>query len=173
MSYKEMNPDYVLPKETKIFLKLQDELKIHSVEDAKKLIKQSRSDRIYYNKLKTEILDLQRELNHLDTIKEEKLSSSELFIHSIKFGGNRIDYKLSDNECFCINLPYTKEKIYIPKKYTAYNEKHQFYTLYLVDDKEYELFDENNNKLKNISGTDLEKYVLDKKKEIDKLYSQF
>ena len=173
MSYKEINPDYILPEETHIFLDIQNELKIYSVDDAKKLIKQSRSERINYNKLKTEILELQRELNHLDTIKEEKLSSSELFIHSIKFGGNRIDYKLSDNECFCINLPYTKEKIYIPKKYTAYNEKHQFYTLYLVDDKEYELFDENNNKLKNISGTDLEKYVLDKKKEIDKLYSQF
>ena len=40
-----------------------------------------------------------------------------------------------------------------------------------MDDKEYELYDENNKKIKNISGTDLEKYVLDKKKEIDKMYS--
>ena len=42
---------------------------------------------------KKEILKLQRELNHLDTIKEEKLSGSSLFIHSIKFGGNRIVYR--------------------------------------------------------------------------------
>lgn len=170
-TYKEMDEKYIMPKEVEIFLKLQDELNIHSIEDAKKLIQSTREERIIINKMKKDVLEMQRELNHLDTIKEEKLSNSNLFIHNIKFGGNRIDYKLSDDNCFCVNLPYTKEKIHIPKKYTAYNEKHQFYTLYLVDDKEYELYDENNKKIKNISGTDLEKYVLDKKKEIDKMYS--
>ena len=170
-TYKEMDEKYIMPKEVEIFLKLQDELNIHSIEDAKKLIQSTREERIIINKMKKDVLEMQRELNHLDTIKEEKLSNSNLFIHNIKFGGNRIDYKLSDDNCFCVNLPYTKEKMHIPKKYTAYNEKHQFYTLYLVDDKEYELYDENNKKIKNISGTDLEKYVLDKKKEIDKMYS--
>ena len=170
-TYKDIDEKYIMPKEVEIFLKLQDELNIHSIEDAKKLIQSTREERIIINKMKKDVLEMQRELNHLDTIKEEKLSNSNLFIHNIKFGGNRIDYKLSDDNCFCVNLPYTKEKIHIPKKYTAYNEKYQFYTLYLVDDKEYELYDENNKKIKNISGTDLEKYVLDKKKEIDKMYS--
>lgn len=63
-------------------------------------------------------------------------------------------------------------KIHIDKKYTAYNEKHQFYTLYLVDDKEYEIYDENNKKIGKTKGTELEKLVLDKKKEIDSLYSK-
>ena len=162
-----------MPKEVEIFLKLQEELNIYSIEEAKKLIQSTRKERININKIKKDVLEMQRELNHLDTIKEEKLSNSNLFIHNIKFGGNRIDYKLSDDKKFCVNLPYTKVKIYIPKKYTAYNEKYQFYTLYLVDDKEYKLYDENNVKIRNISGKDLEKYVLDKKKEIDKTYSQF
>lgn len=172
ISYKEIDSSYVLPKEVSIFLKLQNELQINSIDEAKQLIKESRKDRITINKMKQNILELQRELNHLDTIKEEKLSNSNLFIHNIKFGGNHIDYKKSDDTCFYVTLPYTKDKIYIPKKYTAYNEKQQYYTLYLVDDKEYELYDENNNKIKNITGTELEKYVMDKKKEIDKLYSQ-
>ena len=42
----------------------------------------------------------------------------------------------------------------------------------LEDDKEYEIYDENNEKIGNITGTDLEKFVLDKKKEIDSLYSK-
>ena len=63
-------------------------------------------------------------------------------------------------------------KIYIDKKFTAYNEKHQFYTLYLVDDKEYKLYDENNKEVGKIIGTELEEFVLDKKKEIDSLYSK-
>ncbi|MCI9259622.1 MAG: hypothetical protein HFJ16_05200 [Romboutsia sp.] len=44
--------------------------------------------------------------------------------------------------------------------------------MYLVDDKEYELYDENNKLMKNITGIELEQYVLDKKKEIDKGYSE-
>lgn len=172
-SYKEMHPDYVLPVEAEIFLNLQKELNINSVNEAKQIIIDSKSDRIEINKIKQEVLNLQRELNHLDTIKEEKLSSSNLFIHNIKFGGNHIDYKNSNDECFCVNLPYTKEKIYIPKKYTAFNEKYQYYTMYLVDDKEYKIYDKDNKLIGNITGTELEKYVLDKKKEIDKLYSQF
>ena len=170
-SYQEQDPKYVMPKEVEIFLNLQNELQINSLDEARSLIKSTRQERIDINKTKKEILDLQRELNHLDTIKEEKLIQSGLFIHNIKFGGNHIDYKKSKDNMYCIILPYTKEKMYIPKKYTAFNEKYQYYTLFLVDDKEYELYDENNNKIQNITGKDLEEHVLEKKKEIDKLYS--
>lgn len=170
-SYQEQDPKYVMPKEVEIFLKLQNELQINSLDEARNLIKSTRQDRIDINKTKKQILDLQRELNHLDTIKEEKLIQSGLYIHNIKFGGNHIDYKSSKDDEYCIILPYTKEKMYIPKKYTAFNEKYQYYTLFLVDDKEYELYDENNNKIQNITGKDLEEHVLENKKEIDKLYS--
>lgn len=171
LSYKEQDPKYIMPKEVEIFLNLQKELNINTIEEAKDLIKSSRKERIEINKSKKEVIDLQRELNHLDTIKEEKLSKSGLFIHNIKFGSNHIDYKSSKDSEYCVTLPYTKEKIYIPKKYTAFNEKYQYYTLYLVDDKEYELYDEKNNKIQNITGKELEEHVLNKKKEIDKLYS--
>ena len=170
-SYQEQDPKYVMPKEVEIFLNLQNELQINSLDEARSLVKSTRQERIDINKTKKEILDLQRELNHLDTIKEEKLIQSGLFIHNIKFGGNHIDYKKSKDDMYCIILPYTKERMYIPKKYTAFNEKYQYYTLFLVDDKEYELYDENNNKIQNITGKDLEEHVLEKKKEIDKLYS--
>ena len=171
LSYKEQDPKYIMPKEVEIFLSLQKELNINTIEQARDLIKSSRKERIEINKTKKEVLDLQRELNHLDTIKEEKLSKSGLFIHNIKFGVNHIDYKNSKDSEYCVTLPYTKEKIYIPKKYTAFNEKYQYYTLYLVDDKKYELYDEKNNKIQNITGKELEEHVLNKKKEIDKLYS--
>lgn len=170
--YKEQDKDYVLPKEVEIFLNIQKKLNISSIDEAKDLIKNSRTERIEINKQRKEVLELQRELNHLETIKEEKLSSSNLYIHNIKFGGNRIDYKNSNDKEFCVNLPYSNFKIYIDKKFTAYNEKHQFYTLYLVDDKEYKLYDENNKEVGKIIGTELEEFVLDKKKEIDSLYSK-
>lgn len=170
-SYQEQDPKYVMPKEIEIFLNLKNELQINSLDEARSLIKSTRQERFDINKNKKEILDLQRDLNHLDTIKEEKLIQSGLFIHNIKFGGNHIDYKKSKDDMYCIILPYTKERIYIPKKYTAFNEKYQYYTLFLVDDKEYELYNENDNKIQNITGKDLEEHVLEKKKEIDKLYN--
>lgn len=172
MAYKEQDKDYVLPKEVEIFLNIQSKLNISSIDEAKELIRNSRTERIEINKQREEVLKLQRELNHLETIKEEKLSSSNLYIHNIKFGGNRIDYKNSNDKEFCVNLPYSNLKIHIDKKFTAYNEKHQFYTLYLVDDKKYELYDENNEKIGNVTGIELEKFVLDNKKEIDSLYSK-
>ena len=172
MYYKSLDKNYIMPKEVAIFMNIQNKLNISSVDDAKKLIKDSRSERISINKLKKQVLELQRELNHLDTIKEERLINSGLFIHNIKFGGNHIDYKLSKDDTYCINLPYTKEKIYIPKKYTAFNEKYQYYTLFLVDDKKYEIYNEDNEKIGNITGTELEKYIADRKKEIDKMYSK-
>lgn len=173
MSYSEIDPKYKLPTEVEIFLKLQNELKITSVDEAKQLIKSTREERIHINQKRSEVLELQRELNHLDFIKEQKLINSKMYIHNIKFGGNHIDYKLSTDDKYCINLPYTNEKIYIPKKCTAFNEKYQYYTLFLVDDKEYEIYNENNEKIGNITGTELEKYVLEKKNEIDKMYRNF
>ena len=85
MSYKEQDKEYVLPKEAEIFLNIQKDLNITSIDEAKQLIKDSRSERIEINKQRKEVLELQRELNHLETIKEEKLSSSNLYIHNIKF----------------------------------------------------------------------------------------
>lgn len=85
MSYKEIDKDYIAPPEVDIFLKLQKDLNIISIDEAKQLIKDSRSERIEINKRRKEVLELQRELNHLETIKEEKLSSSNLYIHNIKF----------------------------------------------------------------------------------------
>lgn len=78
MSYKKQDKDYVLPKEAEIFLNIQNELNITSIDEAKELIKKSRLERIEINKQRKEVLELQRELNHLETIKEEKLSSSNL-----------------------------------------------------------------------------------------------
>lgn len=85
MSYKEIDKDYIVPPEVDIFLKLQKDLNITSIDEAKQLIKDSRTERIEINKKRKEVLELQRELNHLETIKEEKLSSSNLYIHNIKF----------------------------------------------------------------------------------------
>lgn len=169
--YKKQKPEYVFPKEVQIFLNLKKELNITSVEEANEIIKLARIEILKLNNMKNQVLKLQRELNQLDTIKESKLLKSDLFVHKIKFGKNHIIYDKSDDKYFCVNLPYTKERIKIPKENTTFNVKNKFYTLYLEKYKEYELLNLNNEKICNITGIELEQYVANKKEEIDKTYS--
>ena len=55
MSYKEQDKDYILPKEAEIFLNIQKELNINSIDEAKQIIKNSRSERIKINKQRKEV----------------------------------------------------------------------------------------------------------------------
>lgn len=168
MSYRKIDSSYKMPEEIEVFLELKNELKIETMEEAKKLIIFYKKKRVEINRNKNVILELQKKLNKLDSIKEEKLKKSKLFIHNIKFGSNRIDYNLSDDENFCVNLPYVNEKIFIPKKYVTFNNN--YYTLFLVDEKKYELYNKKNKKIKEMSGVRLERYIMDKKKENDYKY---
>lgn len=166
-------------------MKIQKELNISTIEEAHQIINNARESRLYINEMKKEVADMQRELNKLDTIKEEQLVKSDLFIHNIKFGGNRIDYELSTDKEWCVKLPYTNEYIFIEKSQTTFNHRNQYYTLFLVDDKKYNIYTEeelqkNKNKHSEekqkfnaayqLSGTALEEYVQKKKEEVTRQY---
>lgn len=184
--YQSIDKDYKLPTEVEVFLKIQKELGITTTGEAHDIIDTARAVRIEINKMKSDVLDMQRELNKLDTLKEEQLVKSDLFIHNIKFGGNRIDYANSTDDKWCVKLPYTDEYIFIEKSQTTFNHKNQYYTLFLIDDKKYNIYTEeevqkNWNKKPDekqelhvayqLSGTDLEEYVQTRKEEVAKMYS--
>lgn len=184
--YQSIDKDYKLPTEVEVFLKIQKELGITTTGEAHDIIDTARDVRIEINKMKSDVLDMQRELNKLDTLKEEQLVKSDLFIHNIKFGGNRIDYANSTDDKWCVKLPYTDEYIFIEKSQTTFNHKNQYYTLFLIDDKKYNIYTEeevqkNWNKKPDekqelhvayqLSGTDLEEYVQTRKEEVAKMYS--
>ena len=95
MSYKKQDKDYVLPKEAEIFLNIQNELNITSIDEAKELIKKSRLERIEINKQRKEVLELQRELNHLETIKEEKETRANEINEFNNSSKNELSEKLS------------------------------------------------------------------------------
>lgn len=170
--YKSIDPEYVFPQEANIFLKIQEELNISSIEEAKKMIKSSRTERIKVNKMKNEVFELQREKNKLELIKEEQLKKSELHIDYIRFSAKHINYNESSNKKFCIKLPYLNDKrIYALKKHITYNEKLKLYTLFLIDDKRYELIDSKGNK-ETMIGSELKNCIETKKNELSIIYSK-
>ena len=62
-----------------------------------------------------------------------------------------------------LSEPIRYERYYIDEKLRIQNKKGEFQKEILDD--------ENDNKIQNITGKDLEEHVLEKEKEIDKLYS--
>lgn len=194
--YKEIDNDFsikktnntdafVVPDEVRVFEEIRNELQITTEAEAKKIVETVRPIRLEINKLNSEIINLQSEMNKLDMIKENGLVESGLFIHNIKFGANRIDYSNSNKGKWCVNLPYTNEYILIEKSQVTFNSKNEFYTLFLIDDKEYAIYSEkeikkNSNKkpwekedlipTAFVTGSDLEKIVENKKDEYTQMY---
>lgn len=161
--YKSIDEEYEMPEEIQLFEKLKKELDISTEQEAKEIIKNQGQYRIKLNQMKSEIYEMQQDLFWYDTIKEEHLIKSGLFLHNVKVGNNRIDYSHSTNEEWCINLPYCDYYIMIDKKYVTYNHKYGYNTLFLIDDKTYQIYtkDENNKlqRANTINGEMLEDFV--------------
>lgn len=161
--YKSIDEEYEMPEEIQLFENLKKELAISTEQEAKEIIKNQGQYRIKLNQMKSEIYEMQQDLFWYDTIKEEHLIKSGLFLHNVKVGNNRIDYSHSTNEEWCINLPYCDYYIMIDKKYVTYNHKYGYNTLFLIDDKTYQIYtkDENNElqRANTINGEMLEDFV--------------
>lgn len=161
--YKSIDEEYEMPEEIQLFENLKKELDISTEQEAKEIIKNQGQYRIKLNQMKSEIYEMQQDLFWYDTIKEEHLIKSGLFLHNVKIGNNRIDYSHSTNEEWCINLPYCDYYIMIDKKYVTYNHKYGYNTLFLIDDKTYQIYtkDKNNElqRANTINGEMLEDFV--------------
>ena len=184
---KSIDKDFELPDEVKVFLKIQEELGITTIPEAREIIDQARNVRLTIHEMQSSVVEKQRELNSLDIIKEEQLIESNLFIHNIKFGANRINFDKSTDLQWCINLPYSDKYIMIDKDLTTFNNKNNFYTLFLIDDEKYDIYTavkekdtSNSTETEQITlqheyqltGTQLEDYVLSEKEKFTKIYAE-
>ena len=184
---KSIDKDFELPDEVKVFLKIQEELGITTIPEAREIIDQARNVRLTIHEMQSSVVEKQRELNSLDIIKEEQLIESNLFIHNIKFGANRINFEKSTDLQWCINLPYSDKYIMIDKDLTTFNNKNNFYTLFLIDDEKYDIYTavkekdtSNSTETEQITlqheyqltGTQLEDYVLSEKEKFTKIYAE-
>ena len=168
--YKSLDSSYTIPEEMKYYEKIRDELGITSIDEAKQIIIESSGIRKQINSLRSEVYDLQQKLFRLDLMKEKELLKSDLFIHNIKVGNNRIDYKNSTKDRWCIELPYSRNTfVFIDKKLSTFNHKYGYNTLFLINDKKYDIYvkDDEGKLVKDtyLSGEQLDRLVADLKKE--------
>ena len=81
-----------------------------------------------------------------------------------------IDEQRSDDKKYCVKLPYTQQYVYLPKQCVAWDVYEKRAYMYLVDDREYDLYDEHDQKQESVSGEELETISLNKKIELDAYY---
>ena len=173
MYYKSLDANYVMPDECKLYETLSKELNISTTAEARQLLSSARQTRIELNKYKTAVYEHEQELYQYDLIKEEQLIKSGLFIHNIKVGNEKIDYSNCTEDKFCVKLPYSDYYIMVDKSFTTYNHKYGYNTLFLIDDKSYQLYTKTSTgelqEAEKISGEQIERFVdVLKKKEIEK-----
>ncbi len=94
------------------------------------------------------------------------------YIKGLSFSKNMIDEQRSNEKYYCVRIPYTQQYFYLQKDCVAWDVYEERASMYLIDDKEYELYDKYDNKQTTVSGNDLEAISLNKKIELDKYYHQ-
>ena len=81
-----------------------------------------------------------------------------------------IDEARSNEKEYCVRIPYSEFFFYIPKDNVAWMSYDNRAVAYLIDDKEYELYDKNNQVVERIRGEQLAEVEKAEKQKINELY---
>lgn len=161
--YKSIDEKYKEPEQVKLYEEIKNELGVETISDAQAIIKENSQARIEINKMKSNQYELQQRLYKFDLLKEEQLLKSKMFLHNIKVGNNRIDYENCTDTQWCIKLPYCDDYVFIDKTLATYNHKYGYNTLFLLDDKLYQIYKKDENgglqPTKTYNGVELEEYI--------------
>lgn len=156
--------------EIKLFLEAKNELGVNTTNEVQEIIasanqykKESNQQYAYLSYLKTKASELEK-------IKSISLESSKGFIKSVSISKNMIDYNRSNAEQYCVRVPYTEFYLYVPKNNIAWVSYAKRGIIYLVDDKEYSLYDKNNNEVSKVYGEKIESISIDEKKKVNEYY---
>ena len=108
----------------------------------------------------------------LEKIKGDSIENSKGYIKSVSFSKKMIDENRSNEKNYCIRIPYSELYIYVPKDDVAWFSYDNRGVIYLVDDKEYDLYNKDNQIVQRIYGEELEKISKDEKQKISEYYKE-
>lgn len=163
--------DVEISDEVQTFLKVKEELQVESTDDVKDILANANRVKMETNRQYAYLSYLKNKASSLEKIRTISLEEEKGFIKSITISKRMIDDSRSDDKNYCIRIPYSKELyIYIPKENLVWFSFDNRAYVYLIDDKEYELYDKENQVVQRITGEELEKVELEEKKKINEYY---
>lgn len=156
-----------------LFEKAKKELNNISLNDVKKLLNKANALKIEINKNDAYLSYLKNKMSDLEHMRKIVLDKDEHYIKSIHFSNKMIDRERSNNNVYCVKLPYTNQFVYLNKKSVVWDRYDISATMYLINDEEYKIYDKDNNyiqsvsadKLEEISNQEKERIIEEKKKE--------
>lgn len=157
-------------KEVKMFLDAKKELEVESIDEVKDIIAEANKMKIKTNKSYAYLTYLKNKASELEKIKGISLENEKGFIKSVSISKKMIDQSCSTNLEYCIRIPYSEYYIYVPKENIAWISFDKRGIIYLVDDKEYILYDKNNDEQRRATGEEIEKISSEEKQKVNELY---
>lgn len=170
---QEMSKEKIeMSEEVEAFLKIKKELQVKTTEDVKEIISNANRVKAETNRQYAYLSYLKTKASSLEKIRATSLETEKGFIKSITISKRMIDETRSNDEKYCIRIPYSELYIYIPKDNLVwFNYDNRAY-VYLIDDKDYDLYNKENQVVQRITGEELEQVELEEKKKINELYKQ-
>ena len=146
-----------LPNEVKAFLDIKSELNVENPEEVEEIISEANRMKMDMNKRYAYLSYLKNKASELEKIKGISLESEKGYIKSVSISKNMIDEQRSSLDEYCIRIPYSEYFFYVPKKSVAWISYDTRGIVYLVDDKEYALYDQYDKEIEKISKDEKQK----------------
>lgn len=176
-SYKEqveIVKDEVDPgEEVKVFLEIQEELQVSSVDEVKDIIVSANRIKTECNRSCAYLSYLKHQASELEKLKGMSIENEKGYIKSISFSKKMIDETRSNESTYCIRVPYSSDLyFYIPKDNVAWVSYDNRAIAYLIDDKEYDLYNKENQVIRRIRGEELAEVEKEEKQKISEYYKE-
>ena len=162
--------DAELPNEVKAFLDLEKELNVTSHEEVQEIIAEANKMKMDMNQRYAYLTYLKNKASELEKVKGISLETEKGYIKSVSISKHMIDESRSTDEKYCIRIPYSEYFLYVPKNSVAWISFDTRGIVYLIDDKEYILYDKYDNEVERANGEDIESISQQEKQKINDYY---
>lgn len=162
--------DAELPNEVKAFLDLEKELNVTSHEEVQEIIAEANKMKMDMNQRYAYLTYLKNKASELEKVKGISLETEKGYIKSVSISKHMIDESRSTDEKYCIRIPYSEYFLYVPKNSVAWISFDTRGIVYLIDDKEYILYDKYDNEVERANGEDIESISKEEKQKINDYY---
>lgn len=162
--------DAELPNEVKAFLDLKKELNVETTEEVEDIISEANKLKMDMNQRYAYLTYLKSKISELEKIRGISLESEKGYIKSVSISRNMIDEQRTTEDEYCVRIPYSDYYFYIPKVSVAWISYDNRGIVYLVDDKEYILYDKYDEEIDRVNGEDIESISQNKKQRVKDYY---
>lgn len=153
------------------FFDVKKELEATNTDEVKDIIVSSNRIKEETNRQYAYLTYLKNKVSELTKIRASSLEDPG-HIKNFSFNEKMIDRRRTTEHEYCIKIPYSDYYIYLPSENIAWSNYNVRGIMYLIDDKEYELYDKNNVAVSKCNGEEIENISNESKEQVKQYYAK-